>query len=284
MRKLLIAVSLVLAFVGIALLVGHVQANSFPDVSFEHEAVSISENSGGVDLNDSLSASSPLPAPPDSQTIAASAGTGESRLLVADSPQSAALRPYPTTITLTGDVDTHVVLLPLVMKRCPPIPDTPVLNAIHNPDGDGYYAVSWGAAYLADTYVLQEDDNAAFSSPTQRYSGSGTSWNASGKSPGTYYYRVKAVNAWGDSGWSNTEQVTVSPPMASVSVQNDTGGTLCYEIDGTGIGERCYSSGTHFYGSFPAGTYTWHASARCGSAGGTKYYGAGKYTHRFWCE
>ncbi len=185
--------------------------------------------------------------------------------------------------TFRVTVEPYSVYLPLVMKRYPPIPDTPVLNPINNPDGDGTYAVSWSTAYLAETYVLQEDDNAAFSSPTQRYSGSSTSWNASGKSPGTYYYRVKASNTWGDSSWSNVRQVTVSPPRSEVYVQNDTGGKLCYEVYGTGIGERCFSSGRHFYGSFPSGTYRWHASARCGSASGSEYYPAREFVHRFWC-
>jgi hypothetical protein len=180
-------------------------------------------------------------------------------------------------------VGVYDVYLPLVMVRWPPIPDVPVLNPISNPDGDGSYVVSWSTSYLADAYVLQEDDDAAFTSPTQRYSGSGTSWNATGKSPGTYYYRVKATNAWGDSGWSDVEPVTVSPPSAEVYVKNDTGGKLCYEVRDTGIGEKCFSSGTHFYGTFPSGTYTWHASARCGSASGSRYYGAGEFIHRFWC-
>lgn len=97
------------------------------------------------------------------------------------------------------------------MKRWPPIPDTPVLNSIYNPNGSSGYVVSWQAAYLASTYTLQEATNADFTDVVTRYSGTGTSWTASGKAPGTYYYRVKATNSWGDSGWSNTQQTTVWP-------------------------------------------------------------------------
>jgi hypothetical protein len=104
-----------------------------------------------------------------------------------------------------------LVYLPLVMKRWPPIPDTPVLNAIYNPNGTSSYTVSWNPADLASTYILQEATNASFSGAVPRYSGSGTSWMATGKAPGTYYYRVKARNSWGDSGWSNTQQTTVWP-------------------------------------------------------------------------
>lgn len=101
--------------------------------------------------------------------------------------------------------------LPLVMKRWPPIPDTPVLNPINNPNGSSSYTVSWQPAHLADTYTLQEATNPDFTGAVTRYTGTGTSWTATGKTPGTYYYRVKATNSWGDSGWSNAQQTTVWP-------------------------------------------------------------------------
>lgn len=101
--------------------------------------------------------------------------------------------------------------LPLVMKRWPPIPDTPVLNSIYNPNGSSSYTVRWNSAQLADTYVLEEATNPSFGGAVTRYYGSGTSWTATEKAPGTYYYRVKARNSWGDSGWSNTQQTTVWP-------------------------------------------------------------------------
>lgn len=73
-------------------------------------------------------------------------------------------------------------------------------------------------------------------------------------------------------------------PHCDLSVDNDTGGKLCYEVKGTGIGVKCFSSGTHFYGSFAPGTYSWEVSkSRCGTGSGTRYYTAGPYTHRFWC-
>lgn len=61
------------------------------------------------------------------------------------------------------------------------------------------------------TYTLQEDDNAGFTSPTPVYTGPDTSWNATGKAAGTYFYRVMASNSQGDSIWSNIESVTVYP-------------------------------------------------------------------------
>lgn len=76
-----------------------------------------------------------------------------------------------------------------------------------------------------------------------------------------------------------------TPPssLSEVYVNNETGDQLCYEVYTTGIGEKCFSSGVHHYGDFPAGTYTFHASAVCGSLTESQYYGPGPFTHRFWC-
>lgn len=174
--------------------------------------------------------------------------------------------------------------LPVVFKRWPPIPDVPIMLAIQNDDGNGNYAVDWEAAYLADTYQLHEDDNLSFSSPVVRYSGSTTYFNVSGKSPGTYYYRVQGCNGYGCSAWSEpARSVTVLPPNCVLSVKNDTGGKLCYEVQGTGIGEKCFSSGTHGYGSFPAGSYRFCVRADCGRLCDDKYFEVGPTVHRFWC-
>ena len=116
--------------------------------------------------------------------------------------------PTPTGTPLPGST----ICLPVIMKLWPPIPDIPVLHGISNPDGDGDYTVSWSPAARATSYILEEDDNPAFSSPMTQYSGSESSWTASGKETGTYYYRVGARNSWGNSGWSNVESVGVQPP------------------------------------------------------------------------
>jgi len=94
------------------------------------------------------------------------------------------------------------------------IPAVPTLYGINNSDGDGNYTVSWGAAARASTYTLQEDDNAAFSSPTTKYTGSATSWSASGQAAGTHYYRVRAEGSTGTSAWSATQSTSVYPPAA----------------------------------------------------------------------
>ncbi len=104
------------------------------------------------------------------------------------------------------------ICLPVVLRNVGP-PRPPTLYPIDNPDGDGNYIVSWSTSPSATSYTLEEDDNASFSSPVTVYSGSGTSRSFSGKSTGTYYYRVNAVNQYGAGGWSITRSVTVFPPL-----------------------------------------------------------------------
>ncbi len=150
--------------------------------------------------------------------------------------------------TLTADAVRFVPVvyrtyLPLVMKRWPPIPDAPVLNAIDNPDNDGNYTVSWQAAYLADTYTLQEATNPGFAGAVTRYSGTGTSWSAVDQPVGTYYYRVRASNSWGDSDWSNVRQTTVLPPAGWQTITSQDfegtfpGAWLVGDGNGTSYGE-----------------------------------------------
>jgi PKD repeat protein len=102
---------------------------------------------------------------------------------------------------------------------CTP-PSTPTLSDPGTTDSDGSYTVSWSSVSGATSYTLEEDTSGSFGSPTVVYSGSGTSKYLTGRSDGTYYYRVKACNACGCSGWSNVEDIEVIPsgnipPVAS---------------------------------------------------------------------
>jgi hypothetical protein len=85
----------------------------------------------------------------------------------------------------------------------------PTLSDPGSEDDDGIFTVSWTDVADATSYVLEEDDNSGFSSPTSVYSGSDTSYQVSGKSEGTYYYRVKALVSSEESGWSNVESIVV---------------------------------------------------------------------------
>jgi hypothetical protein len=148
-----------------------------------------------------------------------------------------------TTVTATSQSDpalfdvaldtTEVparVLFPFIAKRWPPIPFTPVLQPIENPDFDGVYTVDWSVAQLANTYVLEQDIDPGFPSPQEVFSGAATSWTVPepGKVAGTYYYRVRGHNTFGFGGYSNVQGVMVRLP--EVPVLSDIG-----DADGNGF-------------------------------------------------
>jgi hypothetical protein len=110
--------------------------------------------------------------------------------------------------TSSGSAATNFLYLPTMMKSIPP----PVLNGIYNPNGSYDYSISWSSVTDATSYVLEEDDHDAFSSPNP-YSGSETSKSITYQAIGTYYYRVKAVTAQGTSAWSNVQSTTVTQPL-----------------------------------------------------------------------
>ena len=84
----------------------------------------------------------------------------------------------------------------------------------------------------ATNYRLQEDDNAEFSSPSVIYDGPQIQYQVTGQYSGTWYYRVLASNAGGDSLWSNTQSVVVlhappaSPILAPISNPDGNGDYL----------------------------------------------------------
>ncbi|MBC7264445.1 MAG: S8 family serine peptidase [Chloroflexi bacterium] len=115
------------------------------------------------------------------------------------------ITPTPTLPNWYGNL-----YMPIVLKYYPPLPATPMLNPIDNADGDNRYTVSWTTAAWATSYHLQEDDNSAFSSPHVVYNGPDTSVELTDRPLGvTYYYRVRAENAYGNSAWSNIRSVYV---------------------------------------------------------------------------
>ncbi|MFC2015690.1 S8 family serine peptidase [Chloroflexota bacterium] len=91
-------------------------------------------------------------------------------------------------------------------------PYAPTLDAITNGGNEDEYTVQWSAAAGAKSYTLEEDDSAAFSSPTTRYVGNNTQYSVTGQPGGTWHYRVLAQNAAGGSPWSNTRSTAVDPP------------------------------------------------------------------------
>ena len=74
----------------------------------------------------------------------------------------------------------------------------------------GSYTVSWSQVNNATSYILQEDNvSNSFTNTVTVYSGTDTSWTVINKVAGTYYYRVKAVNSYGSSTWSDSKSATI---------------------------------------------------------------------------
>jgi len=144
----------------------------------------------------------------------------ETVILTLRNPTNGTLQ-TPDAATLTILDNDYYIYMSLILKRWPPIPYTPLLNAIANADMDGDYVVDWESAELAETYTLEQTTNTNFTDGRTVYQGAGTSHTISDQPAGTYYYRVKATNGWGDSAWSNVRSTSVQPP-SRITASADT--------------------------------------------------------------
>ncbi len=108
---------------------------------------------------------------------------------------------------------TYTVSLPFVTRPLP----VPVLNPINNPASTESYDVTWGPLAGALRYDAQEDDDPGFLHPEASIGGPGlTLWRFPHHAVGTWYYRVKATFATGESGWSQPVSTTVIPGIAGI--------------------------------------------------------------------
>jgi hypothetical protein len=91
----------------------------------------------------------------------------------------------------------------------------------------GSYTVSWSSSIGSTGYDLEEATDAAFSSPTTVYQGTNTTYNVTGKTSGTFYYRVRATNTWGNSAWTTgangCQIIPPNPPTITVPATSVTG-------------------------------------------------------------
>lgn len=112
-----------------------------------------------------------------------------------------------------------------------PPPSAPTLYAISNADADGTYTVDWSTTANTTSYQLQESVNGGTYS--QIYSGSSSAYNVSGRSPASYCYRVRAVNAYGTSSYSASQCTTVNPPPNTpvITTISNTDGDGDYTVD-----------------------------------------------------
>jgi len=86
-------------------------------------------------------------------------------------------------------------------------------------DSDGSFTVGWSAVSGATSYTLQRATNSSFTSAVTVYNGASFSYSQTGLNNGTYYYRMRANNSCGSSGWRNGGAIVViGDNMVPVSV------------------------------------------------------------------
>jgi uncharacterized repeat protein (TIGR01451 family) len=108
-----------------------------------------------------------------------------------------------------SSVGAPKLYVPMALGYSLPLPATPLLNDIQPPAANPLYGVAWNAVEGATSYVLQQDSDPTFPAPAEVYVGAATSIEIRSQGIQTHYYRVRAVNLFGESGWSNTETVAV---------------------------------------------------------------------------
>jgi len=151
------------------------------------------------------------------------------------------------------------------------------------------FTISWSAVSNVNVYVLEQDTNSSFSSPTTVTSvGSSQTSYSHTLTPGattTYYYRVQARNNIGHSSWSNVVdmQVTITTVVAPSAptftdpgvsttegthfdlVWSSASGATAYTLEIANVSNFAAVLATHNLGNVT--TYDcWHANA------GTFYY------------
>lgn len=116
-----------------------------------------------------------------------------------------------------------------------PLPGVPASITVPTSSITGSYAIDWGASSgWVTAYELYEATNASFTGQTLA-NGGGTARTASisGRSNGTYYYRVRACNPGGCSGYlagSNAAVVTLPPSTPSSITVPASSTTGAYSI------------------------------------------------------
>jgi hypothetical protein len=119
---------------------------------------------------------------------------------------------FPETLQLD-----YFIYTPFVPHHWPPLPAAPTLEPIRGPVLDAPYLLTWSASEVAPDgpvlfYTIEEAETSEFvETTTYTTTDATTTWTITPTlgTYGTFYYRVRAHNAWGVSPWSNVRYVTV---------------------------------------------------------------------------
>jgi len=152
------------------------------------------------------------------------------------------------TITVTIRNGTRYVYFPIIARRSPPIPYGTTLT-IDNDDSHGNYQLSWSYTQPTDpfkptSYIFQEATDANFTNLL--FNQTATSPRPySNKAVGTYYYRVRGRNSYGDGPWSNVQTIVVKPKGFYDNFSNPSSGwpRQVFKVDGRGVLDADYDNG-----------------------------------------
>ena len=110
--------------------------------------------------------------------------------------------------------------LPVVFSPAVP-PSDPVLLSIDNADMNSQYNVNWTSSSNITGFLLEEATEPSFSNARLVYSGLVPNWAVpnEGKTPSTYYYRVKAQYNNLESNYSDTQSITIYPLYVGLSLK-----------------------------------------------------------------
>jgi uncharacterized repeat protein (TIGR01451 family) len=185
------------------------------------------------------------------------------------------------SITVTLNNQTYLVYLPFIVRRWPPVPYAPVLDAIQNADQDGSYTVSWSydpgnPPMTVSTFTLQEDTDPEFGSP-QQYVTTGLSRSISGQMPGFYYYRVRGNNAYGPGPWSEVQTASVLPGVPVLNAIDNPSKASSYTVSWSAVaGAESYQLEEATSSDFANPTLVYSGLATShqvtGKSNGTYYY------------
>lgn len=186
--------------------------------------------------------------------------------------------------TYSGDASNSGNSLSYQLTVVIPPPGVPSSISVPANSATGSYTISWDTATgVQPAYELYEATNASFTGQAQVYSGSGTSIGLSGRGNGTYYYRVRACNGGGCSGYRTGSNATTvllppgTPSSISVPSSSDTGSyTISWGSASGVVGtyELYEAASASFSGQTLAYSGTGPSMGFSGRANGTYYYRA----------
>jgi hypothetical protein len=113
------------------------------------------------------------------------------------------------TFSLSTIIAQFCMVLTFLLVAAPPLAAAPALQSDSELATAGYYRLSWQSNVAAD-FVLEEATNSTFSQATTLYQGPDTATLISGRSDGTYYYRIRNVQDDIETAWSNVTKVEVT--------------------------------------------------------------------------